>query len=196
MSHYFIYDPKRDKQIVEIEGTIKGFKYQFSTDRGIFSFKHVDLGTTILIEALEIKEDFKNALDLGCGYGVIGIVLKNENPQLLITQSDINTRAVELTQINNKRYGFLNEVILSDGFKEIEDKYDLITLNPPIKAGKNVIFEMYQESINYLNKNGEFYVVVKKNHGALSHLSFLKNIYGNSKVIKKSKGFYVIKSKK
>lgn len=196
MSHYFIYDPNRDKNIIEIEGIIKDSKYQFSTDRGIFSFKHIDLGTTILIEALEINDNFKNALDLGCGYGVIGIVLKRERPHLLITQSDINDRAVELTKINNKKYGFSNKILLSNGFEKIEDKFDLITLNPPIKAGKSVIFKMYEESINHLNDNGEFYVVVKKNHGAPSHLSFLQNIYGNSTIIQKNKGFYVIKSKK
>ncbi len=196
MSHYFIYDPKRDKNIIEIEGTIKDLKYHFSTDNGIFSFKHVDVGTTLLIETLKINENCKSVLDLGCGYGVIGIVLKRENEQLLVTQSDINERAVELTKINNKRYGFNNKVLVSNGFSEIKEKFDLITLNPPIKAGKSIIFEMYKDSINHLNKNGEFYVVVKKNHGAQSHLSFLQNIYENSAIIKKSKGFYVIKSKK
>ena len=196
MNHYFIYDPNREKNIIEIEGIVNGTKYQFSTDRGIFSYAHLDPGTITLIEEVKITNNISSVLDLGCGYGVIGIVLKKENENLKVTQTDINERAVELTIINNKKYKINNEVYLSDGFEKITEKFDLITLNPPIKAGKQIIFELYKNAYNFLNNEGEFYCVVKKNHGADSHYKYLKEVFGNASIVKKNKGFYVIKTKK
>lgn len=196
MSHYFIYNEDRIKKTISIEGYVNNKKYSLFTDEGLFSYKHFDFGTVTLLETVEINETHKKVLDLGCGYGLIGIVLKLENPQLVITQTDINQRAMELTKLNNDEKKLNNDVFVSDGFENIKEVFDLIILNPPIKAGKEVIFKMYKEAYEHLNYNGEFYIVIKKAHGAPSHLKYLKEIYENALVISKNKGYYVIKTKK
>lgn len=197
VSHYFTNDSDLSDELRLIEEEINSIKYCFYSDGGVFSKNRVDFGSILLIESLLENLDNKgNFLDLGCGYGPIGIVVKKEFKDIDVHLTDVNLKAVELAKKNSE----LNEVITksypSDGFADIKEKFDVISLNPPIRAGKQVIFKLYEEAYNNLKNKGYFYIVIRKKHGALSHLEYLKKIFNNTEVIKKSKGYYVISMQK
>ena len=165
-----------------------------TTDSGVFAKDGLDRGTKVLLDHLEIYPD-QTALDLGCGYGVIGIyIAKTSNNK--VDMVDINNRALELTIQNSKQNNVTTNVFKSDGFSDVEGKYDLITLNPPIRAGKNVYYPMFEQSINYLTEEGRFVIVINKKHGAMSAIKYLETIYPKVEVVGRNKGFHVITCKK
>jgi len=188
MSHYFIEDKNLKHEFATVEYYFKENKFSFTTDAGLFSKDHVDPATEILLNAIEPLTG--PLLDLGCGYGVIGIILA-KTYGLKLTQADVNGAAVELTVKNAKANGVVTDAVKSDCFESIPGTFDTITLNPPIHAGKAVTYRMYEESIGHLNPGGKFYIVTLKKHGAESTESKLKSIYGNCETIYKKKGVYV-----
>ena len=134
---------------------------------------------------------------MGCGYGCIGIVLAKEY-NLTLTQVDINPRALRLTKENATLNNVISNVIESDGFnglyttQQLDRLYDTIAINPPIHAGKAVVFSMYENSFNYLKRNGCLYVVIYKKHGALSTIKHLDKIFGECRILYKKKGIFVL----
>ncbi|MFA5719922.1 MAG: methyltransferase [Acholeplasmataceae bacterium] len=193
MNHYFTNNPNNPSNSRTFDFQLDGKTYRFSTDSGVFSKDYVDFGTKSLIKAISLKNEPLKVLDLGCGYGVIGIVLKDRFPNIELSQSDINYKATELTKINNEANYITSTVIHSDGFENIHDTFDVITLNPPIRAGKEVIFKLYEGAYTHLNKGGVFYIVIQKKQGAPSHKKQLENIFNNATIINKVKGYYIIK---
>ena len=193
MNHYFKDNPNQISNIQTFDFKLNGKIYRFSTDVGVFSKDDVDYGTKTLIEAISLNNEALDVLDLGCGYGVIGIILKDTYPNINLTQSDINSRAVELAKINNDANYTTAHVIHSDGFEHINDSFDVITLNPPIRAGKEVVFKLYEGAYDHLKKGGIFYIVIQKKQGAPSHKRFLEKLFKNAEIINKSKGYYIIK---
>ena len=193
MSHYFIDDKNLVSQIKTFDININGTTFIFNTDNGVFSKGELDFGTSLLINnvlKLDIKGDI---LDLGCGYGPIGIVLrkiKNTN----VTMSDVNSRAIHLSKMNAKKNNVLVNVVNSDGYENIEEKFNYIISNPPIRVGKKKLYELLISSKNHLNKNGELIIVVRKEQGALSLIKDM-NVYYNVKVLDKVKGFFIISLK-
>jgi len=188
MSHYFIEDKNLKHDISTVDYYFKDKKFVFTTDAGLFSKGHIDPATEILLNALPPLSG--SLLDLGCGYGVIGIVLA-KTYGLKLTQADVNGAAIDLTIQNAKANGVTSEAVTSDCFDSIQGSFDTITLNPPIHAGKAVTYRMYEESIARLKTGGEFYVVTFKKHGAESTEVKLKSVYGNCETIYKKKGVYV-----
>lgn len=188
MSHYFIEDKNLKHELATVEYYFKENKFTFTTDAGLFSKDDVDPATEILLNAIPPLSG--SLLDLGCGYGVIGIVLA-KTYGLKLTQTDVNGAAVELTVKNAKANGVASEAVKSDCFESIHGFFDTITLNPPIHAGKAVTYRMYEESIAHLNLGGKFYIVTLKKHGAESTEAKLKSIYGNCETIYKKKGVFV-----
>ena len=144
-----------------------------------------------------IKEKIHgDVLDLGCGYGTIGITLKKFFENIKVTMLDINERAIGLANKNVKINGLKDIVIKeSDGFDIIkeDEKFDFVVTNPPIRAGKKVIYKMYEDSFNHLKKGGALYLVINKKHGAPSTKEFLTSLFGNCEVLDKKTGFNVIK---
>lgn len=192
-SHYFTNDSKLSDELNVIEKDINGILYRFYTDSGVFSKNRVDFGSLLLIESLlKNLTDEDNFLDLGCGYGPIGIVVKKQFPKIDVHQVDINEKAVLLTNKNSKLNKVTTKSYLSKGFAEVGEKFSVISLNPPIRAGKKVVFELYQDSYKNLKENGSFWIVIRKKQGALSHLEYLKTIFKKVKIITKNKGYFVI----
>jgi len=192
MSHYFKNDPglKSEESIYHVD--VLGQPFRFYTDHGVFSKSHLDTGSRVLIEHLNIDDDAKTLLDVGAGIGVIGIILKKVHPSLDVTQVDINHRALALNKKNAQLNNVETTIIESDLFSALKDNYDVIVSNPPIRAGKKVLYALYQSAYKHLNTNGELWIVVRKDQGAKSTVDYLKTIYPQVSIIKRHKGFYVI----
>ena len=194
MEHYYTADPtvKSDERKIEYE--IAGNEFVFISDNGVFSKNHVDIATSFLMKTIyeELNGDI---LDVGCGYGVIGITAaKNENVRS-VTMLDINHRALELCKRNSEKNKVDSKVkiIESNGFENVDEKYDIIITNPPIRAGKSVIYKMYEDAKEHLRENGALYLVINKKHGAPSTITYLNTLFGNCEVLDKKTGFNVIK---
>ena len=196
MSHYFIYDNKLKSKEKYINYTINNIDFTFKSDLGVFSKDKIDLGSSTLVNYL-LKESLSDdILDLGCGYGYIGIVLKKFNNNLNIDMVDINTKAIELTKDNLKLNNINNNAFISNGFININKKYNYILFNPPIKAGKDIIYKLIDDSYTHLLDNGYLYIVIRKNHGAISLKNKLDNTFNTCIISKKNKGYYILKAKK
>ncbi|NLI57344.1 MAG: class I SAM-dependent methyltransferase [Clostridium sp.] len=195
MNHYFSKDPEVKHDLGKISYKINDHLIEIITDAGVFSKNKVDFGSDLLIKSVP---PFKGkALDIGCGYGVLGISLAISNPDSFVTMVDINKRAVDLAVKNINLNNIKNaSAFFSDGFSNVKEKFDVIVTNPPIRAGKKVIYPIYENSINFLNPGGSIYMVVQKKQGAPSTVEKLKSIYGNCEIVNKEKGYWIIKSTK
>lgn len=194
MGHYFINDENLKSEIKEFKTNISGSEFKFKTDNGVFSKGELDFGTRLLIENV-LKEDISGSvLDFGCGYGVIGIVLaklKNVN----MTMVDVNNRAIHLTKKNILENNIQNAIAFSsDGFTNIDKKFNYIVSNPPIRIGKVKLYEIIKDMKNYLESDGVIYLVIRKEQGAKSFIKDFSSEY-EIQVLDKSKGFYIISLK-
>jgi ribosomal protein L11 methyltransferase (prmA) len=198
MSHYFseVQDVKSVKKIINYE--IKNEKFEFLTDNGVFSKTKVDFGTDVMLRTfLNENKKLENIqiLDIGCGYGVVSVVLKRFFEKAKILSTDVNERALELTreniQKNNRTDDF--EVRKSFVFDNISENFDMILSNPPIRAGKQVIFEIYEKSFFHLNKNGKFYCVIQTKHGAKSTKKKLEELFGNCTTLVIEAGYRIFR---
>ncbi|MCH4207214.1 MAG: class I SAM-dependent methyltransferase [Solobacterium sp.] len=170
-----------------------GQSFSFVTDEGVFSKSEVDYGTGVLLKSA-VKESLKgNLLDLGCGYGVIGIVLKTLYPSLNVTCSDVNPRAVELTELNSTENRAAVTALVSDRFVQIPGSFDVILTNPPIRAGKEIIYGMYQGAFEHLTPGGLFLAVVRRKQGAETSARKIEEIFGACEVIARDKGYWILK---
>ena len=185
-------DLKSEEKI--IRQCVSDIVLHFKTDNGVFSKDYLDFATRILLENYQI-EDNKELLDMGCGYGPIGIYYaKKNNAKCLMV--DINERALNLAKENIELNGIAIDTLLSDGFSSVDSnlKFDYIISNPPIRAGKKVIYKMYHDAYEYLKLGGKYVIVIQKQHGAESTIKELKTIYSVVNICYKKKGFYIIES--
>ncbi len=197
--HYFSENPNSTSKENIIEEIIKNKKYTFITDSGIFSPKKVDKGTIILLNSLQLNKNY-DVLDIGCGYGVVGIVVANEVNS--ITMTDINKRAVNLAKknikLNNIDKILSNDkitIVQGDLYANVKNKnYDVIISNPPIKAGKETIHKIIKEGKDLLKDNGSIWLVIQTKHGAKSIGKFMQETYGNLETVNIKGGFRVLKS--
>lgn len=196
MPHYFSEDNDTLKSNPkEIAFRVNGLDIKLNTDNGVFAKGGFDRGTSVLLQYAEFDENMKSVLDLGCGYGVIGIYLSmlfGIAPDMI----DVNRRAVELTSENIVKNYAKGQSFYSEGFKNINRKYDCIITNPPIRVGKKVMYQLLDDAKNYLCDKGRLLLVINKKHGALSTIEHLETIYRNVVILGKNKGFYVIMCEK
>ena len=191
MGHYFTNE-NLESNIQEFKIKINNCDFTFKTDNGVFSKGELDFGTNLLIKNVLEQKISGEVLDLGCGYGPIGITLaKILNCQM--TMIDVNKRAVHLTKMNIKDNGVNNtEVLVSEGYNELKDrKYDYIVSNPPIRVGKQILYDLLIKAKDHLKENGEMYIVVRKEQGANSLIRDMSAYY-QVEVIDKDKGFFII----
>ncbi|KAB3528897.1 class I SAM-dependent methyltransferase [Alkaliphilus serpentinus] len=198
MEHYYTSKSATEKVIQNIEYHVKGTKLTFLTSNAVFSKSQIDFGSRHLIEwFLESHEDISGGLlDIGCGYGPIGITLAKFFPDIQITMADINERALELSEENVKINKIKNkvEILKSDGFEKITGKFNFVLTNPPIRAGKDIVFSIYEGASKHLTPGGSLYSVIQKKQGAPSSIKKMESIFGNCTIKSKKAGYYILQA--
>ncbi|NMB34376.1 MAG: class I SAM-dependent methyltransferase [Clostridium sp.] len=194
MNHYYSKDPETTHDFCTINYLIGKVSLTFNTDSCVFSKRKVDFGSNLLINSIPPLSSCK-ILDMGCGYGAIGISISKLNPSCSITMVDINSRAVELAKKNIDINQIVNaSASQSDGFSDVKGSFDLIVSNPPIRIGKKIMYRIFEDSINFLAPGGTLYLVIQKKQGAKSAVAKLESIFQNCEVVNKSGGYWIIKS--
>ena len=200
MSHYFQDDPNLASNIKTITYEVNGLTMNLLTDNGVFSKGKVDEGSLAFLKVILPLDLGNNILDLGCGYGTIGLTIAVVKKEARVTLADVNTRALTLCKKNADAYNLSQRVTIlqSDIYTKIEGKYDSIVINPPIRAGKSVTYKMYEEAKHYLIDGGSPLIVIRKAQGAESASKFIESIFGNVKLLDRHKGYHfyqAVKSK-
>ncbi len=195
MSQYFENDKSVKSNRKLINFSFNDREYYVYTDNGVFSKGRFDYGTKVLLENININNLCGKVLDLGCGIGVVGIILGTINKDISIDMIDVNERALELAKENILLNKVKANVFISNVYDKVTSKYDCIITNPPIRAGKNVVRKFLLEAKDHLNDEGILYFVMRKDHGVKSMIKELEDIY-NVKIIDRDKGFYVIRCNK
>lgn len=195
MGQYFTNDENLKSEYRNIIYKYKDLTLNFTSDLGVFSKDRVDFASKLLLETyFENGKKNINVLDVGCGYGVIGITL-SKIMNSYVEMIDVNKRAVHLSNINIKNNNANANAFISNIYENIDKKYDCIITNPPIRAGKSVYMNIIENAAEYLTDDGELWFVMNKDHGAKSTIEKIKNVY-DVNVLNKSKGFFVILCKK
>ncbi len=178
-----------DKRLCEI--SCLGVSVKAYTDNGVFSKGELDEGSETLLKALPALSGA--VLDLGCGWGAIGLILLKKYPEINLVMTDVNERALELARENLKLNAANAEVLLSDGYSALEGRrFDYIITNPPIRAGKQVVYRFFAEAGEHMTDVGRLFIVIRKQQGAESALRYLKELFENAEKIENHKGFWVI----
>lgn len=197
--HYYTKKPDVESNPKYWDYTLRGRSFRFKSDNGVFSKNDIDFGSRLLIETFTLDEELEgDILDVGCGYGPIGLSIAASYPEKNIEMIDINSRAVELARENAELNRIRNvEVHESDRLEGVTStQLSAILTNPPIRAGKSVVHAILTESFERLLPGGTLWVVIQKKQGAPSAMDKMENLFGNVEVAAKSKGYFILVSKK
>lgn len=193
MAHYFTNEENLKSEIEKVIAEINGIPFYFYTDNGVFSKGELDFGTELLLKNFKYDNpNNKTLLDIGCGCGPIGIYASHLG--FAVDMSDVNKRAIHLSKMSLKEQGLNANVFESDAYQNINSKYDYIVSNPPIRVGKEKLYEIIMGAKDHLTDNGELWIVVRKQQGAESLIRDMKKVYKSVEVITKKKGFYITKA--
>ncbi len=202
MAHYYDENPQGESDRRVIQSRMHGMDFFFTTDSEVFSKKFLDFGSRTLLEATitdltECEKKKGRLLDLGCGYGPIGIIMKRVFPSMEVTMVDINNRALELARENAENNSVkCVDVHQSDGCSNVEGLYDVVLTNPPVRAGKQTVFSFYDGAFEHMAEGGRLYVVLQKKQGAPSSEKYLLEKFGNCDVIARESGYWIMRSVK
>lgn len=193
--HYFSQNPHSKSSKKTWIYKLRNKDYTFTSDSGVFSKNEVDYGSRLLIEKFQEPDVDGDILDLGCGYGPIGIALANDFRNRKVVMVDINERAISLSKRNAEVNNVINvDVFQSDGFSNLQNlTFAAVVTNPPIRAGKKVVHRMFEDAKMHLIKNGELWVVIQKKQGAPSARKKLEELFGMVETVAKDKGYYLLK---
>lgn len=191
---YYAENPDAAHDIHELRVELLGEKMTFLTDAGVFSKKMVDFGSQLLLKCLEINEG-ETVLDVGCGYGPLGLSLVKAYG-VQATMVDINNRALDLARQNAERNKVEATIFQSNIYEQVEEEFDHVISNPPIRAGKQVVHEIIEKSRDFLEDGGDLTIVIQKKQGAPSAKAKMEDVFGNCEIVKKDKGYYILRSVK
>ncbi|MDD9150511.1 methyltransferase [Sporolactobacillus sp. CQH2019] len=194
--HYYSQHPQAASHRRTVTVQLRSQAFTFVTDAGVFSKKGVDFGSELLIEAFREPVIPGKILDMGCGYGPIGIALSKSFPERPVMMADINERAAELAEENVRVNRVRARVCRSHLFEQIDGRFAAIVTNPPIRAGKKIVYRIFSEGYDFLESKGELWTVIQKKQGAPSALKALQSIFGTVDVVVKKKGYFVFCAKK
>lgn len=197
VEHYFTKRPRSKPSLGLIRTYFRGRPFEFLTASGVFSKRRVDLGTRLLVESMILPKKGLT-LDIGCGYGVVGIAAAALNPSLHVMLIDINARAVWLTKQNINRNHLLNAEVKRGCFYEpVNDLiFDCVLSNPPVSAGMEKVTAIISEAPKHMARDSLFQMVVKSKIGGKRLQSFFENAFGNVEVSARESGYRVLLSKK
>ncbi|MFQ6727768.1 class I SAM-dependent methyltransferase [Streptococcus pneumoniae] len=191
---YYAENPDAAHDIHELRVELLGEKMTFLTDAGVFSKKMVDFGSQLLLKCLEVNQG-ETVLDVGCGYGPLGLSLAKAYG-VQATMVDINNRALDLARQNAERNKVEATIFQSNIYEQVEGNFDHVISNPPIRAGKQVVHEIIEKSKDFLEIGGDLTIVIQKKQGAPSAKSKMEDVFGNCEILKKDKGYYILRSVK
>ncbi len=196
--YYYTQNPEVLHEKRQWQFTLLNQNLTFNSDNGVFSKATVDFGTRTLLEALNLKEFTGEVLDVGCGYGPIGLAIAKAVPEIHVDLVDVNLRALDLCKENAEQNNIHNVTIWeSDTYDKVEKTtYQTVVSNPPVRAGKSVVTKILVEAKNHLQVSGSLIIVLQKKQGAPSAKKKMEQVFGNAEIIHKQKGYYIIKSVK
>ena len=194
MIHYFTDNENLKSEFREVKYVYNDSSFIFISDLGVFSKDKIDYGSKALVETVLKENNINNKkiLDVGCGYGFIGIVLSKITGSE-VDMIDINKRALHLAEMNANKNKANAKAFISDAYSEVKGLYDVIITNPPIRAGKAKVLEILEGAKNHLKSGGKLYYVIRKDQGAKSISEKLNETY-KVELLEKDKGFYIYKA--
>ncbi|KSU57416.1 16S rRNA methyltransferase [[Bacillus] enclensis] len=197
-NHYYSSKPEVESNPQSIQFELRGHSFRFKTDQGVFSKKEVDFGSRTLIENFVLPETKGALLDVGCGYGPIGLALAKDFGDRTIHMVDVNERALSLAGENAKANGVENvSIYQSDRYQNVKEKgFAAILTNPPIRAGKDTVHSILSGSYDHLADKGELWVVIQKKQGAPSAMDKMEELFSNVEIAARKKGYYILRSVK
>ena len=191
---YYDEHPDAQHDIHELHVVLLGERMNFLTDAGVFSKKMIDFGSQVLLSCLAFQPG-ETVLDVGCGYGPLGLSLAKAQG-VHATMVDVNTRALDLAKKNAALNKVEATIFQSNVYDQVEGSFDHIISNPPIRAGKKVVHEVLSGSFDHLNPGGDLTIVIQKKQGAPSAKAKMEEVFGNCEILKKDKGYYILRSEK
>ena len=193
--HYYTSKPEAEHDEQEFTFLLRGQEMRFVTDAGVFSRSRIDFGSLLLIENMRLRRDAR-VLDVGCGYGPIGLAAARLAVDGKVTMIDVNERAVALARRNAEKNGIRNvEIRQSDVYSAVQgETFDVILTNPPIRAGKEIVHRIFTEGHERLVDGGEMWVVIQKKQGAPSALKKLKEVYREVEEVDREKGYHIFRA--
>ncbi|RDI39018.1 class I SAM-dependent methyltransferase [Falsibacillus pallidus] len=197
-NHYYSRTPEVKSEPQYWEFRLKNHTFRFKTDTGVFSKSEVDFGSRLLIETFETPDTKGPILDVGCGYGPIGLSIAKSEPERTVHMIDVNQRALSLAEENAKANHVENvRIYESDRLIGVKESgFAAVITNPPIRAGKTVVHDIFEQSHKVLADNGELWVVIQKKQGAPSAKAKLEGLFTEVDIVEKSKGYFIIRAKK
>ena len=199
-NHYYTKNPETESKETSWTFPLRDREFRFISDSGVFSKKTVDFGSRLLIETFRLNEEVAgDILDVGCGYGPMGLALAHAYPARLVEMVDVNERALSLARRNAEANNIRNvKVYESNTYDQVpqERQFAAIVSNPPIRAGKQVVHCILSEAHTHLLLGGTLTVVIQKKQGAPSAQQKMLDVFGNVAVIARDKGYWIIQSVK
>ena len=192
--YYYTNNPTSEHEERHFTSVFMGRTLAFETDAGVFSKQHIDPGSEILCKSL--PELHGRVLDMGCGWGAMTVMALARFPALDVTMADVNERALDLAVRNVQKNGMQAKAVLSDGFERVEGEFDAVMTNPPIRAGKAVIYRMFEDAKAHLAEGGRLFLVIRKQQGAPSALKYLGEIFALARVREKDAGYWILEALK
>ncbi|TKC14265.1 class I SAM-dependent methyltransferase [Robertmurraya kyonggiensis] len=195
--HYYSREQKVESNPTYWDFTLRNHKLKFKTDNGVFSKREVDFGSRLLVETFEVPEVEGDLLDVGCGYGPIGLSIAKDTGRD-VHMVDVNERALSLAK-ENAELNNISDVSIyeSNCLDQVKHKeFAAILTNPPIRAGKKVVHQIFEQSFSYLKDQGELWVVIQKKQGAPSAIEKITELFGGVETVEKKKGYFILRAKK